>query len=184
MLDCATTAEAEVITAVDKDGATYPIGKMDAHVRNVPHLAVSVFVFSGNRLLMQQRADCKYHSGGLWANTCCSHPRWNESLADCASRRLEEEVGARVDLELFGRIDYKARVGSELFENEHAHCYVGRVDENALETHLNPEEVQAIAWFELPELKRQIEQSPERFAEWIRIYISQHYDLIAGSIES
>ena len=152
---------------------------MDAHVRNVPHLAVSVFLFNQGRLLLQQRADCKYHSGGLWANTCCSHPRWNEPLADCAVRRLYEEVGCRLVLNRFGRIDYNAQVG-ELFENETVHCFVGYVDDSSLPTLFDPEEVQAVRWQSLDTLLDDITCNPESYSPWIRIYMNQHFDLIAS----
>jgi isopentenyl-diphosphate delta-isomerase len=173
--------EREVITAIGDNGRLYPIGKWDAHVRNVPHLAVSVFLFNRGRLLLQQRADCKYHSGGLWANTCCSHPRWNESLPDCAERRLYEEVGCR-DLTLipFGTINYKAKVGGTLYENESAHCFVGYVDDDALPTLFNRDEVQAVRWQDLQQLRNDIASHPENYSKWIRIYIRQHFELIAA----
>lgn len=179
MLDAIESTEREVITAIDEDGGLYPIGKMDAHVRNVPHLAVSVFVFNRGRLLLQQRADCKYHSGGLWANTCCSHPRWNESLPDCAVRRLREEVGCTFKLTPFGTINYEAQVG-DLYENETAHCFVGYVDDDTLPTLFNPEEVQAVRWQDMDQLRADILESPENYSPWIRIYIQQHLDLIAS----
>lgn len=181
MLDVLEQTRREVITAIDDDGGLYPIGKLDAHLRNVPHLAVSVFLFNRGRLLLQQRADSKYHSGGLWANTCCSHPRWNESLADCAERRLQEEVGCTFTLMSFGVINYKAQVG-ELFENETAHCFVGHVDDDTLPTLFNTNEVQAVRWQTLDELRKDIEHEPENYSPWIRIYIREHFDLISSAI--
>jgi len=173
--------EREVITGIHPDGQLYPIGKWDAHVHNVQHLAVSVFLFNRGRLLLQQRANCKYHSGGLWANTCCSHPHWNESLPDCAKRRLFEEVGCTdITLLPFGLINYEAEVGSALYENEAAHCFVGYVDDDALPTLFNPEEVQAVRWQGLCELQNDIQQHPENYSPWIRIYIQQHFSLIAS----
>ena len=183
MLDVPEQTEREVITAIDDNGGLYPIGKMDAHVRNVPHLAVSVFVFNQGRLLLQQRADCKYHSGGLWANTCCSHPRWNESLLDCAVRRVEEEVGCTFSLVPFGTINYEAQVG-KLFENETAHCFVSYVTDDTLPTLFNTDEVQAVRWQELAELRQDIRRDPSAYSPWIRIYIQQHYELIAGVAHS
>ncbi|MBX2881703.1 MAG: NUDIX domain-containing protein [Granulosicoccus sp.] len=181
MLTVQEQTEREVITAIADNGDLYPIGKWDAHVRNVPHLAVSVFLFNRGRLLLQQRADCKYHSGGLWANTCCSHPRWNESLPNCAERRLLEEVGCSdFTLQPFGTINYKAKVGGKLYENESAHCFVGYVDDDTLPTLFNPEEVQAVRWQSLEQLRNDIEHAPEHYTKWIRIYITQHFDLISS----
>ncbi|MFK7861266.1 MAG: isopentenyl-diphosphate Delta-isomerase [Granulosicoccus sp.] len=181
MLDVQSQTKKEVITAIRADGELYPINKWDAHVLNVPHLAVSVFLFNRGRMLLQQRADSKYHSGGLWANTCCSHPRWNESLPACAERRLFEEVGCReIELTSFGKIDYKADVGGELFENETAHCFAGYVDDDTLPTLFNREEVQAVRWHDMAELQRDINENPDNYSQWIRIYIGQHFDLISA----
>ena len=88
----------QLIPAIAADGSFYPIEKMDAHRRAVQHLAVSVFVFSDDELLLQRRAESKYHCGGLWANTCCTHPYWNEADDVSAERRLMEEMGLNLSL--------------------------------------------------------------------------------------
>ena len=181
MLDVQRQTKKEVITAIRDNGDLYPISKWDAHIRNVQHLAVSVFLFNRGRLLLQQRADSKYHSGGLWANTCCSHPRWNESLPDCARRRLFEEVGCQeIELTAFGQIAYEADVGGDLYENEIAHCFVGYVDDDTLPTLFNRDEVQAVRWHDLSELRKDIALNPSSYSKWIRIYIGQHFELIAS----
>lgn len=180
MLDVQSQTKKEVITAISDNGDLYPISKWDAHVLNVPHLAVSVFLFNRGRMLLQQRADSKYHSGGLWANTCCSHPRWNESLPACAERRLLEEVGCqKIELTNFGTIAYKAEVGGELFENEIAHCFVGYVNDDTLPTLFNRDEVQAVRWHDMAALRQDIQNSPSNYSKWIRIYIGQHFNLIS-----
>lgn len=111
-------------------------------MRNVPHVVISIFVFHGQRLLLQKRADTKYHSGGLWANTVCSYPRWNEEAQICAGRRLQEEMAWEVPLKEFGRIDYATRVGT-LYENEHVHCFYGNLGEAVLPAEFNLDEVSA-----------------------------------------
>ncbi len=179
MIEVRQPTEKEVITAIDDQGQLYPIGKLDAHIRNVPHLAISVFLFNEGRLLMQQRADSKYHSGGLWANTCCSHPRWQESLPDCAQRRLAEEVGCRATLTHFGNINYSAAVGN-LYENEVAHCFVGYMVEAVLPIVCNTDEVQALRWQTLDQLQSDISNCPDEYSPWVRIYMQEHFDLIAN----
>ena len=171
--------EREIITAIDDQGNLYPIGKLDAHIRNVPHLAISVFLFNEGRLLMQQRADTKYHAGGLWANTCCSHPRWQETLPDCAQRRLSEEIGCCPTLTHFGKINYSAAVG-DLFENEVAHWFVGYMDDGALPIVCNTEEVQALRWQTLDQLQCNIANCPDEYSPWVRIYVQEHYELLAN----
>ena len=169
----------DLITAVnaDDDSAAYPVRKLDAHINNIRHAAISIFVFDGTRMLLQKRAETKYHSAGLWANTVCSHPRWNESFASCAGRRLEEELGWQVPVEKFGEISYQAQVG-ELFENEFVHCFYGQFDESIDVRQYNRDEVCDIKWLTIPEAMRQIELHPERYTEWFRIYMTRHRQMI------
>lgn len=171
--DARPTPPAELITGLDSTGRAYPIEKLEAHLRNARHLAISVFVFDRDRLLLQQRAEGKYHSGGLWSNTCCSHPRWNESPAECAQRRLREEIGLSVPLEKLACIEYAASVGA-LFENEVVHCFRGRVDEDADVGAFDPSEVQAVAWKTLDEIARDMEQRAHAYAPWFHIYLQRH----------
>jgi len=144
---------------------------------NIPHVAVSIFIFDGNRLLLQQRAKTKYHSAGLWANTVCSHPRWNEAINDCAQRRLHEELGWQVPLNFFGVIDYTAKVG-DLFENEHVHCLYGKHNNRHNIGDFNPLEVEATEWLTIPEIQQQIESHPHTFTEWFKIYMSKYQSMI------
>jgi len=185
MLDRAENHDtSEWITAIASDGEYYPIEKLEAHQRNVPHLAISVFVVRNGKLLLQQRANHKYHSGGLWANTCCSHPRWNERPEACAARRLPEEVGWNTELTWFGTIDYVADVGSALFENEFAHCFVGELHDDSVLDQFNPEEVQAVKWVDLNDLRDEVNRSPAQFTKWLRIYLQKHFQMIRTAAES
>jgi isopentenyl-diphosphate delta-isomerase len=160
---------------VNESGSLYPIDKLDAHRQSTRHLAVSVFVFCGGRLLLQQRASGKYHSGGLWANTCCSHPYWDEAPAASADRRLREELGFSVPLAEFARIEYATPVGA-LFEHEIVHCFRGTADIDLDTGSFNRDEVQAIAWRDLDNLARDMARRPERYAAWFHIYMARHHD--------
>lgn len=172
----------ELITAIDSDAehGFYPISKLDAHVHNVPHVAVSIFVFHDERLLLQKRAQIKYHSGGLWANTVCSHPRWNESARDCADRRLQEELGWAVPLREFGRIEYTARVG-DLYENEQVHCFHGLLQDDHALDNFNRNEVSAIRWLTIPQILKEIEAKPDAYTAWLRIYMEEHCAMISST---
>lgn len=167
------------ITAIDEsdENRLYAIDKLEAHVANIRHIAVSIFVFKGNQLLLQRRAKTKYHSAGLWANTVCSHPRWNETAADCAQRRLNDELGWQVPLQGFGTIDYSVRVG-ELFENEHVHCFYGLHNDEHDVSKFNPVEVDDTQWLTVPELHDRIKSHPQLFSEWLKIYMAEHRDMI------
>ena len=99
------------------DGRLRPVDKLAVHRDGLRHMAVSVFVLCGEALLLQRRAQGKYHTPGLWANTCCSHPQWGERAADCAVRRLREELGVTgIGLQPMGRIEYRADVGGGMVD--------------------------------------------------------------------
>ena len=163
------------------DGELQPVEKLDAHLRGLRHKAVSVFVMAGGRLLIQRRALGKYHTPGLWANTCCTHPEWDEDDAVCALRRLEEELGITgVHVQHRGQVEYRADVGGGLIEHELVEVFV--VDAAAdLPVHANPDEVMDTRWVTLDDLRVDIAATPEIFTPWLRIYMEQHSALIFGT---
>jgi isopentenyl-diphosphate delta-isomerase len=164
------------------DGALSPVGKLEAHERGLKHKAVSVFVMRGPEVLIQKRALGKYHTPGLWANTCCTHPLWDESPADCAVRRLREELGitgiypAHRD-----RIEYRADVGNGLIEHEVVDLFIAEAPAD-LKVEPNPEEVAEVKWIDLYELMAQVERRPERYTPWLRIYLAKHSERIFGAV--
>jgi isopentenyl-diphosphate Delta-isomerase len=167
-------AKSEImIPALDAAGALYPIEKLDAHTRAVPHLAVSVFVFDGDAMLLQRRALSKYHCGGQWANTCCTHPHWGEALDVSAIRRVREELGITVPLHEGRQVEYRAPVGNGLTEHEHVTFYVGQADRNTLALAPDPAEVMETRWATWAELAPEMTLHPERFAPWFRIYMQR-----------
>jgi len=165
------------IPAIAADGSLFPMGKLEAHRMGQKHLAVSVFLFAGDQMLIQQRADGKYHSGGLWANSCCTHPHWGESAADCARRRLFEELGMNVDLRPSAVVDYHADVGRGLTENERVHVFVGDLATTEGVFGFNRDEVQAVAWIDEHALRKEVAAHPERFTPWLRIYLDRWSEL-------
>ena len=176
----AARSDRTIIPAIGRDGAMFPIDKLDAHRTGQKHLAVSVFVFSGDRLLIQQRAAGKYHCAGQWANTCCTHPHWGESPLACANRRLREELGI-TGLSLHGRgqIEYRADVGGGMVEHELVDLFVARTD-SAPELTPDRAEVMPTRWIEPAALRHEIEHAPERFTPWLRIYLHEHGGQILG----
>ena len=167
--------EAEaVIPAIAADGSLYRVGKLEAHERDLHHLAISVFLMDGTRLLIQRRALGKYHCGGLWANACCTHPRWGEAAAECARRRLREELGVEVPLEQRGVVEYAAPVGNGLHERERVTMFRGEVRAPELAVRPDPAEVMDWRWIERDALAREIAETPERFTPWLRIYLARY----------
>lgn len=157
----------EVVLVDEHDRRVGTAEKLEAHRSGKLHRALSVFVFDRDgRLLIHQRAAEKYHSGGLWSNTCCSHPRPGEEVADAARRRLGEEMGLEdVHLEEWFTFTYRARVGPELWEHELDHVFVGLSDHDP---EPSPEEVADWRWVTLAELAEEVEAHPDRFTYWFR----------------
>jgi isopentenyl-diphosphate delta-isomerase len=162
-----------LIPAVAENGSLFPIEKMRAHELGQLHLAVSVFVFDGDLLLIQKRARGKYHCGGLWANTCCTHPHWRETLEACAARRLDEELGFSVPLARHQTVDYMADVGNGLREHERVTLFSAAVDRDAIDLAPNPDEVEETRWISHADLLRDVEAQPEAFTPWLRIYLDR-----------
>ena len=147
----------------DREIGTEP--KLAAHERGLLHRAVSVFVFDGKgNTLLQRRARGKYHSAGLWANACCSHPRPGEETADAAQRRLREEMGIDCAVEEVHSFTYRADVGGGLIEHELDHVFAGRFDG---EPAPDPAEIAEWRWQDVAELADDIEKHPERYARWL-----------------
>ncbi|RKE92112.1 isopentenyl-diphosphate Delta-isomerase [Sulfitobacter guttiformis] len=162
------------------DGTLQPVEKLDAHLRGLRHKAVSVFIMSGDTMLIQRRAMGKYHTPGLWANTCCTHPEWDEPDSACAHRRLAEELGiADVRVTHRGQVEYRADVGGGLIEHELVEVFVVQSTQD-LPLALNPDEVMDTRWITISELRNELASTPEVFTPWLRIYMDQHSKLIFG----
>jgi isopentenyl-diphosphate Delta-isomerase len=163
------------------DDRLQPVGKLEVHQRGLRHKAVSVFVVDGARVLIQKRAAGKYHTPGLWANTCCTHPRWDEEAATCAIRRLREELGITGLYPTYaGRVEYRAEVGQGLVEHELVDIFVAEASPE-LRVVPNPSEVEDVRWVDLYDLKAEVLRQPERFTPWLRIYLTDHLDRIFGA---
>jgi isopentenyl-diphosphate delta-isomerase len=163
------------------DGTLTPVEKLEVHQRGLKHKAVSVFVTRGDEILLQQRALCKYHTPGLWTNTCCTHPEWDEDPLACANRRLNEELGIKglqpVHREL---LEYRADVGGGLTEHEVVDVYTAEAGPD-LVVAPNPDEVMAIQWITMPALREAVAQHPTRYTPWFKIYLDQYSATIFGA---
>lgn len=162
----ADTSADEVILVDANDVATGNMGKLEAHRLGRRHRALSVVLRdSAGRLLLQQRAAGKYHSGGLWTNTCCSHPRPGEEIGDAAVRRLEEEMGIVCRLGFRFSTHYRAPVSNDLIEDEIVHVFIGRFDGAP---HPDPVEVKAWRWMVPSEIEAALDARPGDFTVWFR----------------
>lgn len=160
----------EYVILVDQDNQEIGVAeKLAAHEQNLLHRAFSVFIFRKApqvELLLQQRAFHKYHSGGLWTNTCCSHPRQGEHIVAAGERRLHEELGIKAALTDLGWFHYNAHFSNGLAENEIDHVLVGLLPA-ALEIHPNPDEVNTFRWITIPALEHALAQDPTQFTPWL-----------------
>ena len=148
------------------------MAKMEAHEKGILHRAFSVFIFNKKgELLLQQRALDKYHSPGLWTNTCCSHQRDGESNIEAGKRRLQEEMGFNCDLkELFWFV-YKASFDNGLTEHELDHVMIGHYDDDPI---VNLEEAAAFKWMPLEDVKKDMQIQPELYTEWFKIIFNEY----------
>lgn len=161
----------QVVLVDENDRAIGLEHKLPAHQQGLLHRAFSVLIHDGHgRWLLQRRAMAKYHSGRLWTNACCSHPRNGETPLDGALRRLEEEMGFSTDLSFLGHVRYHSPLDKGMIENEYVHVFEGRYD--GLIT-ANPAEVEGYDWVFLEELKADIAIRPERYTVWFIKYVAE-----------
>ncbi|MGK7755797.1 isopentenyl-diphosphate Delta-isomerase [Roseovarius sp. C03] len=165
-------------------GDLVAVEKLEAHERGLRHKAVSVFVLCGNEVLIQRRALGKYHTPGLWANTCCTHPHWGEDPEACAHRRLKEELAIEgLALDYRDQLEYRADVGNGMVEHEVVDVFVASVPER-IAARPNPSEVMDTAWADLDALAEWARSMPEIYTPWLRIYLEEHAAQIFGRAES
>jgi isopentenyl-diphosphate Delta-isomerase len=164
------------------NGTLTPVEKLRVHREGLRHKAVSVFVVEGRRVLIQQRALGKYHTPGLWANTCCTHPLWDETAADCAVRRLRQELGITGLYPVFRQqVEYRADVGGGLTEHEVVDIFVASAPAG-LPLAPDPSEVMATAWVDFYELAARVARRPQDYTPWLRIYMAEHQNAIFGAL--
>jgi isopentenyl-diphosphate delta-isomerase len=156
-----------------------PIEKMEAHRKGVLHRAFSLFIFRKRegelQLLLQKRALVKYHSGGLWTNSCCGHPEPGADVAKAAKKRLQEEMGIEADLTSVGTFYYQADVGGGLIEHEFDHLFFGNYEG---EIHPNSEEVDGYSWSDFKKIKKQMLEMPEEFTIWFHKLFDFVHELV------
>ena len=165
--------EEQVILVNEKDEQIGLMPKQEAHEKAVLHRAFSVFVFNDkNELMLQQRALEKYHSPGLWTNTCCSHQRNGESNIGAGRRRLQEEMGFITELSEATSFIYKAPFDNGLTEHEFDHVLVGKYNADPI---VNIEEVASWKWVLLDDVKKDMAMHPDRYTAWFKIIFNKFY---------
>lgn len=151
------------------DSCDMPIGKatkLEAHRSPLLHRAFSIFLYHEDKLLIQKRAFDKYHSGGLWANTCCSHPGDNMGITSDAEERLFEETGIRCKVKEIFCFEYEHKFDENLYEHEYDHVMIGEYKGDFV---LNPEEVEDMRWVSFSQIEKELKEQPKIFAPWFVI---------------
>jgi isopentenyl-diphosphate delta-isomerase len=158
----------EQVILVDKDDCEIGVmEKMEAHKQAVLHRAFSVFLFNPQgKMLLQQRALTKYHSAGLWTNTCCSHPRPGETLENAVTRRLIEEMGITAKVSKAFDFIYQAELPDNLKEHEFDHVFIGNYDDEVRPNHL---EVANFVYQSIEEVAANLQSYPEKYTVWFKI---------------
>lgn len=139
------------------------MSKSDAHRLGKLHRAFSVFIINGEKMLIQKRSKSKYHSGGLWANACCSHPRSGEALEDAVRRRLKEELGVSCTVREVDSFVYFSKYAADLFEYEYDHVFLGEYGGDFTP---DPGEIEELRWVGFSELEQLLTTEPESFSTW------------------
>lgn len=162
----------EYVVLVDEnDNDIGVMEKLQAHQEGKLHRAFSIFIFNDkNEMLLQQRSFSKYHSAGLWANSCCSHPRPNETIKDAANRRLYEEMGMSCDLTIKTNFIYKSQFDNGLTEHELDYVLVGYSNQEPI---INKDEVESYKWQSLSLIKEDIAANPNHFSFWFKLALEK-----------
>lgn len=165
--------EEQVILVNEMDEPIGLMNKMEAHEKAILHRAFSVFILNNNNeVMLQQRAQHKYHSPLLWTNTCCSHQRAGETNIQAGKRRLYEEMGFEVDLKELFHFIYKAPFDNGLTEHELDHVMIGYSNS---EPFINPEEVASWKWMKIEDIKDDMIQNPAEYTVWFKIIFDEFY---------
>ena len=169
-------SEEKVILVDKNDNQVGLMPKLEAHEKGILHRAFSVFIFNSKyELLLQKRASSKYHSGGLWTNTCCSHPREGEDILDAANRRLDEEMGIRTSLRKVYDFIYKAELDNQLTEHEFDHVFYGVCDNDPI---LNKDEADDFKWVDMEILNNDIIKNEDNYTVWFKIAFEYFYNYL------
>lgn len=168
----------ELVILVNEDDEKIGLmEKIEAHEKALLHRAFSVFVINHkNEIMLQQRALGKYHSPGLWTNTCCSHQRDGETNIMAGKRRLQEEMGFSTNLQELFHFIYVAPFDNGLTEHEFDHVMIGHYEEDPV---INPDEVASFKWMTADAIKKDMEQQPEIYTEWFKIIFDKYYSHIS-----
>ena len=157
----------KVILVDENDNQVGVMPKLEAHQKGLLHRAFSIFIFNSKyELLLQKRASSKYHSGGLWTNTCCSHPREGEDILDAAKRRLFEEMGIETSLRKVHDFIYKAELDNDLTEHEFDHVLYGIYNEDPI---INKDEADDFKWIDMDSLNEDIKTNGDNYTTWFKI---------------
>jgi isopentenyl-diphosphate delta-isomerase len=169
-------AEDLIVLVNENDEQIGSIGKLEAHQKGLLHRAFSIIVWNDqHEILIHQRAIGKYHSEGLWTNTCCSHPKVGETILEAAHRRLQEEMGFDCELQQKFHFIYLVELENQLIENELDHVLIGTFNQNPSP---NPEEIKDYRWISLEKLKNEIAEKPAQFTFWFKEIIRNYEDKI------
>lgn len=171
----------QLILVDSSDNEIGAMNKMDVHLQGLLHRAFSLFIFNNNgELLLQKRAGDKYHSAGLWTNTCCSHPNFGEATEMAVNRRLQEEMGMQCANYFAFSFIYKTEFENGLTEHELDHVYVGYCDNVPV---INKTEVETYKYISIDNLLQDVEANPNNYTSWFKICLPNVLNYLSETIK-
>ncbi len=171
-----------IITVDEQDKETGYREKLEVHRNGILHRAFSAVIFNNNgEMLLQKRAKGKYHSPGLWSNTCCSHQRVGETLTEAVSRRIQEELGFTCDCKEIFQFKYYVEFDNGLMEHEIDHVFLGYFNEMVTP---REDEVEQVQWVKLDQLRKDMKEYPQRYTVWFKILMEQPEMLSIDKLQS
>ncbi len=166
----------DIVLVNDKDEAIGVMNKLLVHQKGILHRAFSIIILNDNgQMLIHQRHINKYHSGGLWSNACCSHPKKDEKTIDAAKRRLHEELNISCPLKHIFSFTYKVSFENNLIEHEFDHVFIGRTNQTP---DFNTDEISNIKWLDIDLLLEKVKKEPYKFTFWFKLLMNDYFHKI------
>ena len=171
----------DIVLVNEKDEVLGTMNKLLVHQKGLLHRAFSIIIINDRgQMLIHQRQNNKYHSGGLWSNACCSHPQKDEETIKAAHRRLNEELNMSCSLKPIFSFIYKIELDNDLIEHEFDHVFIGRTNHTP---DFNKDEISHVKWIDIDHLREKIKKEPNIFTFWFKLLMIDYFHKINAHLK-